>query len=224
MKRNFVAICREDALNMVNTVINILTIALPVLAGLYSFWSSCKKDGFDQEKAFDLVMAGTFGGVVFGGLAGMGGSRLVHTLPSELNLFAVGFGFAGLCCLAALKWKWSVYRILDNMAMALTLSTGIWLLGQNFVVQIKPIYFVAPIALFAVYGLLQKYRLVTLKSGFTFCLVGGVFCLAGALSSPKLVNLIFIGLLATLVVSVLIFRLRSLYGGTKKNGRTPVTS
>lgn len=209
---------------MLNTTVHSLVIAITTLTGLYSFWSSCKKDGFDQEKALDLVILGLLGGGAIGVVTGIIISWAVVVNFANINPFSVLFGFVGTVSFVVLKWKWSLYRVLDNLAVALTLLAGFWLLTQNLVGQFKPIYLIASLLLFVIYALLQKYRLLVLKSGFTFCLTCGVFCLASALSSPKFVNLIFIGLLFTLTLTVLIFRVRSLYGRTKKNGSTPVNA
>lgn len=197
-------------------------MVFPALAGLYSFWSSSKKDGFDQEKTFDLIILGFVGGGVISVITGMVLSRAFIINLSEINSSSFLFGFIGTTCLAVLAWRWSLYRVLDNLATALIMSAGFWLLMQNLVTGFRPVYLVSALLLFVVYYLLQKYRLLVLKSGFTFCLTCGGFCLLSFASAPKLASLIFIGLLFTLTLVVLIFRVRSLYARTKKNGSSSV--
>lgn len=204
--------------NISSMMADLSIIALPLLAGLYSFWISSKKDGFDQEEAFDLVMYAILGGGLLSLVVLTAERRAVIPTLAGLNSLIFLFGFISTVCLVSIRWRWSVYRILDNFAVSFTLSAGFWLVMQTFLfVEFKPGYLLAAILLFIVYWLFQKYRLVVLKSGFTFCLVGGVFCLANILSRLALIDLIFVGLLFTLVVVVLIFRLRSLYARTKKS-------
>lgn len=209
---------------MLITVLNIVLVVLPIIAGLYGFWSSCKKDGFDQEKAFDLLVAGFLAGGVLALAVYYISSRQLPLGVADLNVFSFVFGFVGLTILLANRWGWSVYRVLDNLALALALILGFWLALQSLAGRIRIVYLLIGVALFAVYYLLQKYRLTLLKSGFTFCLIGALFCVSAGISSPKIVNLIFIGLLFTLVLTVFIFRVRRLYVGHKKISSSPHTS
>ena len=209
---------------MLTTVLNIVLVGLPVLAGLYSFWSSCKKDGFDQEKSFDLLIAGFLAGGVFVFAVYYIGTRQLPMGVADLNIFSFVFGFVGITILLANKWGWSVYRVLDNFASASALVLGFWLVLQSLAGRVRIVYLPIGVALFIVYYLLQKYRLTLLKSGFTFCLISALFCVSAGISSPKIVNLIFIGLLFTLTLTVFIFRVRRLYVGHKKIGSSPHTS
>jgi len=206
---------------MLTTVLNIVLVGLPVLAGLYSFWSACKKDGFDQEKAFDLLVVGFLAGGTLALAVYYIGSKQLPVEIGGLNIFSFVFGFVWITILLSIKWGWSVYRVLDNLALASSLVLGFWLVLQSFAGRIRIVYLLIGIALFAVYYLFQKYRLTLLKSGFTFCLIGAVFCVSAGVSSPKIVNLIFIGLLFTLTLTVFIFRVRRLYAGHKKIGSSP---
>lgn len=206
------------------TAVTILVTAVPVLVGLFSFWSSAKKDGFDQEKVFDLLIFGLIGG----GVVGLATATLeAGTTPSEvskINLYAFIFGFVFTLCAVVLRWKWSLYRILDNFSMSLILAVAFLLLAQNLKTGLKPLYLLVSLILFTVDYFMRKYRLAVMKSGFTFCLVSGIFCIAGAVSSPVPINLLFLGLLFTLSLAVLIFRIKGLYVGSKKGGRTPNSS
>lgn len=207
---------------ILNTSVLVLFIAVPVLAGLFSFWSNSKRDGFDPEKVFDLAIFGLAGGGMLSLLILIIISRalLPINLPN-LNPYAFVFGFVLTMCFVVLKWKWSIYRVLDNFAVSLTLMIAFWLLTQGQSAGFKPLYLLVAVLLFVIYYLLQRYRLLVIKSGLTFCLVSGIFCVAGGLSSPQIFGLIFIMLLFTLTLLVLIFRLRSLYVRTEKTGGAP---
>ena len=209
---------------MLTIALNIVLVVLPILAGLYSFWSACKKDGFDQEKAFDLLIAGFLAGGVLALAVYYIGTRQLPAGITDLNIFSFVFGFVGMTILLANKWGWSVYRVLDNFALASALLLGFWLVLQSLTGRIRVVYLLIGFALFGVYYSLQKYRLTLLKSGFTFCLTSALFCVSAGVSSPKTVNLIFIGLLFTLTLTVFIFRVRRLYVGHKKIGSSPHTS
>lgn len=201
---------------MLNALVHMLLVVLPFFVGLYSFWLFCKKDGFDQEKAFDLLIAG----FLAGGVVALATYYVAHRqIPAEvanLDIFSFVFGFLGVSIIFINRWGWSVYRVLDNFALALTLSLGFWLVLQGLVGALKLAYLLAGLTLFVVYFALQKYRLVLLKSGFTFSLTSAIFCVASGISSPRLVSLIFIGLLFTLTLGVFIFRVRRIYVEHKK--------
>lgn len=209
---------------MLTIALNIVLVVLPILAGLYSFWSACKKDGFDQEKAFDLLVSGFLMGGMLAFAVYYLSAKQLPVGVGDLNIFSFVFGFVGIIVLLANKWGWSVYRVLDNFALASSLVLGFWLSLQSLAGRIGLLYLPIGVALFIVYYLLQKYRLTLLKSGFTFCLTSALFCASAGVSSPKIVNLIFIGLLFTLTLTVFIFRVRRLYAGHKKIGSSPHTS
>ncbi len=209
---------------MNQTTIGLILLVIPTFVGVYSFWASAKKDGFDHEKTFDLLVFGFLGAAVMGLGASVIERRTFLIDFIGINPFICLFGFVGITCLVVIRWRWSLYRVLDNLAVASILSAGFWLLIQNIAFGIKPVYVVTLLLLFISYWLFQKYRLLLLKSGFSFCLVGGIFCLTGMLMQAGVVNLIFIILLFTLTLTVLIFRVRSIYGGHKKIASTTHSS
>lgn len=205
---------------MQQLVATVIIIIVSILAGLYSFWTNSKKDGFDQEKVFDLVIYGFLGGSLISIFSSSLSARSLSLNLSLLDPFSFIFGFVLCFYFTAFRWKWSLFRVLDNLAISCTILTTFLLISYNLILGFKPVYIVLAILLCVVYYLLQKYRLVAIKSGFTFCLVSGLFCLAAALTTTSKLSLLFIGLLFTLTLSVLISRLRSLYGRNKENHST----
>lgn len=199
---------------------------LPFLCGLYSFWRACKKDGFEQEKVFDLVVFAIFGGLLLSLISYIGvmGSLKISFSGFSVNLFAFLLGAVLALIFVTNRWRWSVYRILDNFSVALLLGMAFWFLLISLEVGFRVVYILAAILLFVVNYFLPKYRLETLKSGFTFCIICGVFCLAGIMSLRTIPNLIFLVLLFTLTLAVLIFRSRGIYGANKKTGSTSTNS
>ncbi len=209
---------------MLTSALNIVLVVLPVLAGLYSFWSDCRRDGFDQEKALDLLVAGFLVGGVLAFAVFYLGTRQLPLGPHDLNIFSFILGFVGVTILLANKWGWSVYRVLDNLALTSVLVIGSWFVLQSLAGRINIGYLLVGAPLFVFYYLLQKYRLTLLKSGFTFCLISVLFCVSSGVLSPRIVNLIFIGLLFTLTLTVFIFRVRRLYAGHKEISSSPRAS
>jgi hypothetical protein len=205
---------------MLTTILSILYILIPVFVWLYSFWTTSKKDGFDQEKVFDMALYGVLGALFFG----VASSGQVSLKIQGANPYAVVVGFVGVCAFVALKYKWSLYRVLDNLATSCVTATAFWFLVAFIRYQFKLSYLLVATALLVCNFMLQKYRPGFLKSGMVFSLISGIFCLAAFLLLPKNFNLIFVGLLFTLSVVVLIFRLRSIYGKSKVNGSTPHNS
>lgn len=214
----------EVAMTALNLILSVLYIVIPVLVGLYSFWATSKKDGFDQEKVFDLVLYGLVGALSLGYTVDAV-TRGQFTLNIQsFNPYATVFGFVGVCALVTLKYKWSLYRVLDNLATSFVLATAFWFLTVFIQSNFKPSYALASISLFVANYALQKYRPGFVKSGMEFSLITGIFCIVALLLLPKNLNLIFVGLLFTLSLVILIFRLRSIYGKfNKNNGSTPRT-
>src|SRR5688572_28890023 len=80
-----------------------LFILLGVLTFIYQFWMSGKKEGFGEQKLFDLS------------LLVIASSIVAQRLP-----FYYIFLAATLVVLAAVYvWKWSLFRILDLFSLAL---------------------------------------------------------------------------------------------------------
>jgi len=208
-------------MTMLNTIQAVLGIAIPTLVWFYSFWSMSKKDGFDQEKVFDMVLYGLFGALSLGFIIEVVTHGRFSLNIQDFNLYAAVFGFVDVCSFVALKYKWSLYRVLDNLATSFVLAAAFWLLTMFAKSQFKSSYVVASVALFVSNFVLQKYRPSFIKSGMGFSLISGIFCLVALLLLPKNLNLIFVGLLFTLSLVVLIFRLRSIYGRTKVDNSTP---
>lgn len=193
-----------------NLFVNILLWMVPAFVVLYSFWVLCKKDGFDSEKSFDLLLVAAFAGLALSFLTRYFTYRQPHFMLTASDIVSVVLGLFLVSTIYAYRLGWSVYRVLDNLALSLTLSAGSFFVMHGLLGGLKPLYLLVSLVLFLVYFITQKYRLVKIKSGFTFSLIGATFCIAYALALPK-TNLIFVVFLFTLVLSVFIFRVRGLY-------------
>lgn len=203
-------------MTILTTLLAILYIAIPVLVGLYSFWATSKKDGFDQEKAFDLVAYGVFGALVMGFAADAVINWKLTVNPASISFYPVFFGFVATCSVVALRHNWSLYRVLDNMASSCVLAAAFWLLTLFIKTQFRISYALVSVALFIANYALQKYKPSFIKSGMVFSLITGIFCTVAFIFLPRNLNLIFVALLFTLSLVVLIFRIRSIHGKFNK--------
>lgn len=180
---------------------------------LYKFWIYSRKDGFDLEKSFDMI----FTSAVFGFLLQFGlhaftlKSVNVAGLLQKFNFGLFVYSLTLGCLFFCLRFRWSVYRVLDNLSLSLNLSFILWFIYQLLFFGFNLFYFVWVLALSLAHFVLSKYRIVLLKSGFTFSFLFftyGVFCL---LTKENLADLIFAFLLFKLSIVVLIFRLKYLW-------------
>ncbi len=205
----------------ITEVTAILILVLPTLAGLYSFWAESRKDGFDQEAAFDVVFSGMLFAFFITLLYNVVNIKGFSIAQINLNPFSLLFGFVLGVSFFALTKGWSVYRVLDELAISMVLGAAFWLLAFNLQIGIKPFYVVAPVLLFGVFYLLSKYREIVAKSGLLYCALALVLCLAaGAAYKNFTADLIFIAALFTLTLVILVARIRVLYGRLKVRNRT----
>lgn len=211
----------DNMIAIVNTIISVLYVAVPVLAGLFVFWSNSKKDGFDQEKIYDLLIIGLIGSAILGILPLIILNQSFYPDIIKPNAYSLVFGFMATISLFVLKWRWSLYRVLDNLSVSFVMLLAFLLPSITLRNGLKPLYLLASILLFISYVLLQRNRGTFLKSGFTYCLISTVLCLAAAITTQGILNLIFLGLLFTLTLAVLIYRVRSLYGRSKVDDSSP---
>ena len=198
-----------------------LTLVLPILAGLYSFWAESRKDGFDQEASFDLVFSGMLFSLFITLIYSVVSTRGFSFAQLNLNPFSLLFGFVLGVSFFALTKGWSVYRVLDELAISMVLGSAFWVLLTNLRVGIKPFYVIAPVLLFVIAYFLTKYRELVAKSGLLYCVVALLFCLAaGAAYKNFTADLIFIAALFTLTLVILVARIKVLYGKLKVRNHT----
>lgn len=193
---------------------SLILYPLLLILALYKLWVYSKRDGFDPEKSFDMFFA-SFLFAVFWQLAfyffafrSFNILDLFHKFNLGVFLYSLALGYLFFC----LRFKWSVYRALDNLSLSLNLPFIFWLVGQMLFFGFNLFYFIWVLVLFLAHFVLSKYRIIFLKSGFTFSFLFfayGVFCLF--ITKRTLLDLIFALLLFKLSLVVLIFRLRYLW-------------
>ena len=108
-------------------------IAIGVLLATFVIWQEGKKDGFDEEKSFDLLLLSLFFSIVISRLVF---SVLQHNFKYTLYFWKGGMdpyafviGFLVSIYLLTKLWRWSVFRVLDIFSLAATLCFSIIALG-----------------------------------------------------------------------------------------------
>jgi DnaK suppressor protein len=135
---------------------------LAVLAGLVVYWNEIRRDGFDEEGAFDLIFLCVGVGVLVGWL-------------SSFNMVLVVLAVFACLYLISRYWSWSFYRISDILAISLSVGLFIMFLG-SYLLQNTLVYLGISFLYFVGFLTLRKFRLMY-KSGlvFTIFLLGHVF-------------------------------------------------
>ena len=116
-------------------------IIISVLVAFYALWLESKKDGFDEEKFFDLIIfstAATFLSQIF--------------LVKYTILIALIYVFTK-------KWKWSIFRVLDIFALGFSLFAGLYSLSAQVALGLLGLGF---------YFYFSRYRNSRYKSGYVF--------------------------------------------------------
>lgn len=162
---------------LISQVIQIGSTKIPVIAlflivclflSTFIVWVEGRRDGFDDEKAFDLFWLTLILVLLI--------SKTLVTVPQfkklDLNIF--GFSYIGLLigfCLPIIiltkKWKWSVFRVLDIFSLALSVIISLFYLYYGVTAQL-PNFIIAALIWLAIYFFLSKLRSLKFKSGYVF--------------------------------------------------------
>jgi len=205
-------------LNFFNITINTfgIFIFLGFLFLAFIVWKEGKKDGFDEERLFDILLTASFLSVLFSRVFYAFGNSITASafFNQVIKIWTVGFdplgaliGFLLPVLIFSKLWKWSFYRIADIFSMGFALAFSIVTLG--FVgLQANFNFLFAFACWIFVFALLSKIRGNKFRSGYGFCLflllnagLGWYFFGAGE-------YLIFYVSLVTLGFIVFLFRWR----------------
>ena len=173
-------------------------ITIAFFVSLFILWQEGKKDGFGEEKLFDLFITGLFSGLLF--------SRIFFAFDSNLGLYSafysvirfwtpglssLGFllGFFIPVLLFAKKWRWSVYRILDILSLSFSLGMSVIFLGLiAYYKQFTFLFlFSGYLLMFAALSILRRKAL----SGLVFSIFVLINTLVGVILLPGRFSLIF---------------------------------
>lgn len=193
-----------------------LFLLLGYLLTAFAVWQEGSKDGFDEEKIFDLLIVSTLSAVLFSRLfyALSSGATFAEALTHTYRVWTPGMGilggFIGLIApiyLLCKRWKWSSYRIFDIFSLAWSLGLSIVMLGYVGLQQ-KFEFLFAFAAWLLTYTFLIKIRNSKIRSGAVFSIFLGVNVGLGAAFFRESRYLLFYLLLVTISAVNLYFRER----------------
>lgn len=198
--------------------LQIPTLVIFALVGvLYLFfqvWYEGRKDGFDNERLFDLV----FLSVISGGLTAFFLTRAINWSrlyrPSSFILLAdssilvviltILLSFIPILLLVR-KWNWSIFRILDIYSIGYSFIIAFLSLGQFLIIgDLRYLSFF--VVLISIYILVFRYRGYKFFSGMIFSLFLFSLISIGFLFFREKGYLLFYTMLITISVLNLYFR------------------
>lgn len=131
------------------TIIPFLVVGFVVYS--FCFWHFGKKEGFDEEKLFDLIFL----------------SLLASLASIKLEFLYVFIAVLALIIGLSRYWKWSVFRILDIFSLAALAGLILPVLGLALL-NGKYVQFALIPVLLAFYFIFSRIRNVKIKSGYVF--------------------------------------------------------
>jgi len=143
---------------------------------LFGVWYEGKKDGFDEEKLFDLFLLSFFGALVFGKISQFLldpveikkiGDVVAFIFSAKINYLTTIAVFTYIVVALAKKWKWSAFRVLDIFALGLSFLASIVALGYVVYTQ-QPKYLFIFTLYILFYSIFSTLRNHTIKSGMAF--------------------------------------------------------
>ena len=175
------------------------------LVFLFVYWYETKRDGFDQEKSFDLAVIHLVSAYILSRFfyALSNGMGLRETVTHLYSFSSVGDTAIGLMLGLILPlfafprlWRWSLYRISDILALAtsLGLSSGLFFL---FFINREFVYAFIGTLYFVLFITLSRFRLRYMSGyGYTLFLVFNI--LFGLITFRSGEYLVFYSLLFTI--------------------------
>jgi RNA polymerase-binding transcription factor DksA len=169
------------------TILPFLVIGFVIYS--FCFWHFGKKEGFDEERLFDLIFL----------------SLLVFLFSLKIDFLIVIISSITLVFCLSLYWKWSVFRILDIFALAIFAGFavpvfGFVLMGGKFIQLL-----LIP-ALLISFLFFSKIRNTKVKSGYVFSILLLISAALGFAYTNGKKYLLFCGLFFIISLVNLYFR------------------
>lgn len=197
---------------------------LGLIFSTFILWFEGKRDGFDEEKIFDMFLLAIFSSVVF--------SRISYAVLNDFTfsstyfhvtrfwmpgfeLFGAFLGFMAPVFLLSGRWRWSNYRILDIYSLAISFGLSFVALGVVALQKDFSYLFVFSSYLIA-FAFLSRFRNRKLKSGVVFSLFLFLNILIGVVFLGDRVQLLFYILLFTIGLANLVYRSRTIMDNNDK--------
>lgn len=190
-------------------------ISLAFLLALFVFWQEGRKDGFSEEKLFDLFLVSVVSSLLVSRLqyAFIARMDLYGSFYHILNFWTPGFGSAGgllgfviPAFLLPNRWKWSSFRIMDVFSVSISLGMSIIFLGLiAYYKQFEFIFlFSGYLLLFSALSLLRRKCI----SGLVFSIFALINISIGLLVFSGKIGLLFYICLFTISLLNFLARMR----------------
>lgn len=190
-----------------------LIVFFAIVLSSFIYWYEVKKDGFDEEFAFDTFIISIVVAYIV--------SRLIYAVSNQYNTVAslfhviyfweAGYNIyalivAAVCVqyLLVKRKNWSVYRILDIFSISMSFFLSIFFLGNALIFSNVSYLFVS-FCYFILFISLKYVRQLFL-SGYTFSIFLVFSVLIGLVIHRSTVYLIFYAILITMSVVNIFFR------------------
>jgi RNA polymerase-binding transcription factor DksA len=171
----------------IHTIVPFLIVGFVVYS--FCFWLSGKKEGFDEEKLFDLIFLSLF----------------VFLLSFKIDFLFVVTGTIILVFGLSQYWRWSVFRILDIFALAVFVGLTIPIFG-SVLINGKLIQLLLIPALLISFLFFSKIRNAKVKSGYVFSILLLVIATLGFAFTNGKKYLLFCGFFFIISLSNLYLR------------------
>lgn len=157
-------------------------LVIGALLCLFGIWYEGKKDGFDDEKLFDLFLLSFFGSLVLGKITyfllnPVGVKKFSDVLnfvfSNKINFEATIAVFVYIAFALAKKWKWSPFRVLDICVLGLSFLASIASLGYVVYTQQPKFLFIFTlyILFYSIFSTLRNHKIKSGLSFVFFCLI-----------------------------------------------------
>jgi len=181
-------------------------LLLDLLLSAYILWAEARKDGFDEEKIYDLCLVSLIAIIFFGKVFSL--SAFIR----NIDVFFIGFSYLGSLFgyifsvfILTKKWKWSVFRVLDIQALSLSLFLGVFCLFNAALFK-DPVLLPPAIVWLGYSIIFQRLRGNRFRSGNAFALFCFISSVVGYLFVKDLHNLIFVISSNTIGLVVYLYR------------------
>src|SRR3989344_2010720 len=194
------------------------TFGIFILVGFlllaFGVWSEGKKDGFSEEKLFDLLLLTIFSAILFSRFFyALGTATTFEALVNKIyKVWEPGYSLTGALVGSLVPlygfckaWKWSFYRIIDIFSLGLSLALAVVFLGYVGL-QGKFEFLFAFAGWIFLFAMLSSFRNSKIKSGYVFSIFLALTAALGFIFFRDRQYLIFYGLLVTLSFVVFLFR------------------
>ncbi len=196
-------------------------VGLAIFFGIFVFWNSARKEGFDKEKVLDFSILSLAVAFLISRLSALILSRFnFNSAIGDLDIF-LGIGaFLIFSYLFIKREQWSLLKIGDKIVPAVVISLSVLHLGLFFRPSDRLLNLIFTFIFIAAYGLILAITRRKIKTGFVL-FYGGIFILGAfwllTFAERGFFGLTQISALAFIIFTVLELKKRLYYFEDLKN-------